>query len=67
MTTETFLGEFLTPDDLVRRWKNTVALGTLATWRSRKNGPPFVKIGGRVLYRKAEVEAWERKNSRANV
>ncbi|QGU02162.1 hypothetical protein CKALI_06465 [Corynebacterium kalinowskii] len=31
---------------------------TLANWRSRKIGPPFVKIEGAVRYPVDEVEAW---------
>lgn len=46
------------------RWQGQVASATLATWRSRGTGPRFVKIGGRVLYRLADVIAWEAKNSR---
>lgn len=57
--------EFLTPAQLVERWKGQVSPATLATWRSRDNGPPFVKIGGRVLYRLADIAAWEAKNTRA--
>ena len=56
--------EFLTPSQLVTRWKGQVASATLATWRSRGNGPKFVKIGGRVLYRRSDVEAYEAKNTR---
>lgn len=63
-TTETSSGDFLTPDQLVARWMGQVASATLATWRSRGNGPRFVKVGGRVLYRTADVIAWEAKNTR---
>lgn len=63
-TTATSSDEFLTPDALVSRWMGQVASATLATWRSRGNGPKFVKIGGRVLYRLADILAWESKNTR---
>jgi hypothetical protein len=62
--TTTSSAEFLTVDQLVARWHSQVASATLATWRSRGNGPRFVKIGGRVLYRTADVIAWETKNTR---
>lgn len=63
---ETSLGDgFLTPMQLAERWKGQVSLATLATWRSRDNGPPYVKIGGRVLYRLCDVAGWEEKNTRA--
>lgn len=63
---ETFLADsqFLTPQQLIDRWGGQVTLATLSTWRSRNNGPPFVKIGGRVLYRLEDVAAYERKNTR---
>ncbi len=63
-TTETSSGDFLTVDQLVDRWKAQVTSATLATWRSRGNGPRFVKVGGRVLYRQSDVMAWEARNTR---
>lgn len=39
--------------DLVRR-----PASTLAYWRHRGEGPQFAKVGKRVLYRRADVEAW---------
>lgn len=35
-----------------------VAPQTLALWRCRRKGPPWVKPGGRVLYRREAVLAW---------
>ena len=38
-----------------------LALGarqTLAHWRSQGRGPAFIKIGGRVAYRGADLNAW---------
>lgn len=64
-TTETSSDDFLTADALVARWKAQVTSATLATWRSRGNGPPFVKVGGRVLYRVTDIKAWEAKNTRS--
>ena len=57
--------EFLTPPQLLQRWNHTVSAATLATWRSRGCGPPFVKIGGKVLYRVTDIETWENKNTRS--
>ncbi len=45
------------------RWRDAITLVTLATWRSRKQGPSYVKIGGRVLYPEDAVEAWESKRT----
>lgn len=64
-TTPTFSVEFLTVPQLVERWKRQVTVATLATWRSRGNGPPYVKVGGKVLYRVADLEAYEKKNTRS--
>lgn len=53
----------LTPEELVRRYREKITLATLATWRSRKQGPPYEKIGGRVLYPLDGLEAWERERT----
>jgi hypothetical protein len=65
ITTPTFSVEFLTVPQLVERWKRQVTVATLATWRSRGNGPPYVKVGGKVLYRVTDLEAYEKKNTRS--
>ena len=46
---------FLNQSELARRW--SVSLRTLENWRYRRIGPPFVKIGARVRYRLAQIEA----------
>ena len=51
--------EFITPYDLHRRWGRAISLKTLANWRSLGLGPPYSKMGGRVLYRVSEVVVWE--------
>lgn len=55
--------QFLTPAQLSDRWGNRIGPRTLANWRSQGNGPPFVKIGGAIAYRLADVEAWENRNT----
>jgi len=38
-----------------------VSEGTLSTWRcTRRVEVPYLKIGGRVRYKRSEVEAWAR-------
>jgi hypothetical protein len=32
--------------------------GTLAKWRLRASGPPFCKIGARVMYRTGALDTW---------
>ena len=52
-------GEYLTPKQLVNRYQNSITERTLANWRSRGDGPPFTKIGGKVLYALGDVVTWE--------
>jgi len=43
--------------ELARRWK--LSPRTLERWRWLGQGPRYVKIGGRVVYRLEDVEAFE--------
>ncbi len=43
--------------DLARRWK--ISPRTLERWRWLGEGPRYLKLGGRVLYRVADIEAYE--------
>ena len=52
-------GQYLTPAELVERYKRTITIRTLANWRSTGEGPRYTKIGGRVLYPVADVTSWE--------
>jgi len=45
---------------LATRW--SISERTLQRWRWKKKGPPYLKIGGRVAYRLADIEAWEDAN-----
>ena len=47
----------LTQCDLACRWR--VSERTLERWRWRRTGPPYLKVGGRVVYRLADVRAYE--------
>jgi hypothetical protein len=47
----------LNQDDLSARWK--ISPRTLERWRWTGEGPKFLKIGGRVIYRLVDVEAYE--------
>ena len=54
--------------DLARRWK--VSPRTLERWRWVGEGPAYLKVGGRVLYRLEDIEAHEQarlRQSTANV
>lgn len=54
--------DFLTADELVKRWGSVVTRGTLANWRSKRVGPPFVKLRARVVYPVADLIEWEKQN-----
>ena len=43
--------------ELSRRWN--ISHRTLERWRSIGHGPDYLKLGGRVLYRVSDVEAFE--------
>ena len=50
--------------DLARRW--SISPLTLERWRWLGQGPRYIKIGGRVVYRVEEVEAFEAQQTRAS-
>ena len=52
---------FLTTEALAERWR--MSAHTLVQWRQQARGPVFTKIGGKVRYELAIVEAWERARS----
>ena len=52
----------LTQIELSERW--TVSPRTLERWRWLGQGPRFLKIGGRVVYRIEDIEAYEAERSR---
>ncbi len=47
----------LNQKELADRW--TISHRTLERWRWAGEGPAYMKIGGRVVYRIADVEAFE--------
>ncbi|WP_333779716.1 helix-turn-helix transcriptional regulator [Falsiroseomonas oryzae] len=47
---------------LARRW--SLSPRTLERWRWREQGPAYLKVGGRVVYRLEDVEAYERAAAR---
>ena len=47
----------LTPEQVAKRLG--IKVDTLKNWRTKKrNGPPYVKVGGVVRYRPADIEAF---------
>lgn len=47
---------------LARRW--ALSPRTLERWRWLEEGPRYVKVGGRVLYRLEDIEAFEEQSMR---
>lgn len=33
---------------------------TVEDWRLDRKGPPYIRVGGTVRYRLADIEAWEK-------
>lgn len=62
MNTNDNAAQFLTPQDLVKRWAGAVTVGTLANWRAQGTGPAFTKIGARVRYALEAVVKYEQQN-----
>ena len=52
----------LTQIDLARRWR--ISPRTLERWRWLGQGPRYLKIGGRVVYRIVDIEAFEAEKKR---
>ena len=49
--------KLLTAEELAERW--VIAVRTLEGWRNAGKGPVWLKIGGQVRYRLADVLAYE--------
>ena len=49
---------FLTSKEVASRWR--LSEQTLANWRHGRKGPPFVRIGAKVLYPSEGINAFER-------
>ena len=50
------LVDFLTQDEAATELK--VCERTLDRWRALNNGPPITNLGRRILYRRANAQAW---------
>jgi predicted site-specific integrase-resolvase len=50
--------------ELSRRWR--ISPRTLERWRWLGDGPKYIKIGGRVVYRVEDVERWEGERERTS-
>jgi hypothetical protein len=54
---------YLTTSEVIERFRGMISDKTLANWRTRGEGPPFMKAGGRVLYPLAALIEWENKRT----
>lgn len=57
-STSGLLDDWLSRDDLAAELN--VSVDTLARWETRRIGPPCVRVGRRVLYRRGGVQDWLR-------
>lgn len=49
---------YLTSKEVADRWR--LSDQTLANWRHAGKGPPFIRVGSRVLYPYEGIQAWEK-------
>lgn len=52
----------LMPHELAARWR--MSTRTLDRWRAERYGPGWLVLGGRILYRVEDVEAFEARHRR---
>lgn len=52
------MSEFLNQKQLARRWG--LSPRTLERWRSLHKGPVYFRLGGKVAYRLADIDEFER-------
>ena len=50
------LSDWINREDLAQQ--HYVTTDTLARWATQGSGPPRIRIGRRVLYRRSSVEKW---------
>lgn len=55
--------EYLTAKEVSDRWCGSIKVRTLNNWRNLGSGPPFTKLGGRVLYPLDKLVEWEQRNT----
>jgi len=54
--------QFIDQKQLARRW--AMSPRTLERWRWLRQGPVYFKLGGKVVYRLADIEGFERDHVR---
>ncbi|WP_136616217.1 MULTISPECIES: helix-turn-helix domain-containing protein [Mesorhizobium] len=51
---------YLTPEEVVARYRGRLSEGTLRNWRCMRIGPSFLKIGKAILYPSSELDRWDK-------
>jgi hypothetical protein len=54
--TDHLLAGYMTPEELAAELD--MAVITLALWRMRQKGPPYVAVGRKILYSRTTVKEW---------
>jgi hypothetical protein len=54
--TDHVLAGYMTPEELAAELD--MAVISLASWRVRQKGPPYITVGRRILYSRTTVKAW---------
>jgi len=54
---------YLTPKEVSERYGGCITVGTLANWRTAGVSPPYIKLGGKIIYPESELEEWERRRT----
>lgn len=49
---------YLTPEEVITRYRGQIREGTPRNWRAMRIGPSFIKIGKAVLYPVSELDRW---------
>jgi len=56
--------DFITPEELVERYRGRISLRTLSNWRYANRGPKYHRLGNRILYKLDDVLEWESRQAR---
>ena len=51
------IGRCISQNELAKRWQ--ISEATLERWHSQRKGPQFLRLGGQIRYRLADVESYE--------
>jgi hypothetical protein len=55
--------KYFTPQELSDHWDGRIKVRTINNWRQTGSGPPFLKLGGAILYRVEDILKWDEANT----